>query len=108
MRARVFSMKRTALRPSRTPIPRMSAKRRAALPARRAFTATLPRDCEIRSESCWGRATSWHEKIKRSHGGVIVPGPKADAQGQVFFASCSPCQTAVEDYPAWARERGFA
>lgn len=101
-------LRKSPLRRSSVPIPRQSAKRRAAMPARRAFNKTLPRDCQIRSENCWGRASSWHEKVKRSHGGAIVPGPTADAQGQVFFASCSPCQTWVEDHPNLAKERGFA
>ena len=58
------------------------------------------------AESC--QAEGVHEVIKRSHGGAIVPGEKATAQGQRFIAACHRDNQRVEDHPAWARERGFA
>ena len=80
--------------------------------ARRAFVATLLASrpaCEIAWDSrCRGRSESVHEVVKRSHGGAIVPGAKADAQGQRFVAACLPCNGAVEDAPAEARKRGWA
>ena len=93
-------MKRSRINP-------VSPKRAAAMVERRAFNKTLPRDCQIKSKVCWGAASSWHEAIKRSHSGAIVPGEKATAQGQVFWASCSPCQTFIEDNPRWGVEHGF-
>ncbi len=96
-------MKRVAIR-------RVSAKRAALMPARRAFVAEFLEAnpaCQIRGPDCTGRAESVHEVIKRSHQGAIVPGEKATAQGQVFMAACHVDNGYVEDHPAWARERGF-
>jgi len=36
-----------------------------------------------------------HEALRRSAGGEIVPGPKADAQGQKFWAICRDCHETV-------------
>ena len=95
----------TALRPR-------SRKTARASVGRRAFVATTLADrprCEIRwDDRCRGRSESVHEVVKRSHGGAIVPGPRAEAQGQRFVASCLPCNGAVEDAPAEARRRGWA
>ena len=112
-------MKRTPLRRttglsrSTTPI-RKRSKRVAALyreqriPLVRRLLAERPA-CEIAWDAnCRGRSESVHEVIKRSHGGAIVPGPKAEAQGQRFVAACLPCNGAVEDHPAEARSRGWA
>lgn len=72
------------------------------------FLAERPR-CEIRWDAnCRGRSESVHEVVKRSHGGEILPGPKADAQGQRFVAACLPCNGAIEDHPAEARARGWS
>ena len=112
-------MKRTALRRvtglsrSTTRIRPRSRKtaalyREVRVPLVRRLLAERPR-CEIRwDERCRGRSESVHEVIKRSHGGAIVPGPKAEAQGQRFVAACIPCNGAVEDHPAEARRRGWA
>ena len=95
----------TALRPR-------SRKQARAYVDRRAFVAATLADrprCEIRwDERCRGHSESVHEVVKRSHGGAIVPGPRAEAQGQRFVASCLPCNGAVEDAPAEARRRGWA
>ena len=96
----------TALRPR-------SRKMAAAYMDRRAFVAETLADrprCEIRwDERCRGRSEGVHEiTVKRSHGGAIVPGPKAEAQGQRWAAACHPCNGAIEDAPAEARRRGWA
>ena len=95
----------TALRPR-------SRKMTRAYVGRRAFVAATlaerPR-CEIAwDERCRERSESVHEVVKRSHGGALVPGPRAEAQGQRFVAACLPCNGAVEDHPAGARRRGWA
>ena len=102
---------RTALAKPRKAIRVRSARMEAAYAGptgRRAFNRTLPPECAINSPVCWGGARTWHEVIKRSHGGAIVPGEKATAQGQRFVAACHPCNGYLEDHPAWAREKGFA
>lgn len=100
-------MKRTPLARSRKPIRRVSAKRAALIPERQAFNRTLPEKCQIMSPVCGIRATCWHEAIKRSANGAIVPGDKATAQGQVFWASCVPCNGYLEDHPRWGVDHGF-
>lgn len=93
------------LRPRSKATARVYVQRRAFV---REFLTENPR-CEIAwDERCRGWAESVHEVVKRSHGGAIIPGPKADAQGQRFMAACHPCNGAVEDYPAEARRRGWA
>ena len=78
-------------------------------PARRRFVREFlaGRECEARDLGCFGPMTV-HEVVKRSHGGAIVPGAKADAQGQVFMALCAGHNGWVEDHPAEARRRGLA
>ena len=112
-------MKRTALRRTtrlkqgqgtrkrRKPIKRVSEKRKPLIEKRREFNQTLPELCAIKSPVCWGKAQSWHEAIKRSAGGEIVPSLKALKQGQQFFAACHVCNDWIEQHPAWAEERGF-
>lgn len=110
-------VKRTALRRS-TPLARksrlrpVSRKRARVQRERRAFVSEVLAEgplCEIRWDAnCRGRADGVHEVVKRSHGGALVPGAKAEAQGQRFVAACHYCNGAVEDHPAEARERGWA
>ena len=100
---------------SRSPPPMRKRSRKTAalyrderVPLVRRLLAERPA-CEIAWDAnCRGRSESVHEVIKRSHGGAIVPGPKAEAQGQRFVAACIPCNGAVEDHPAEARRRGWA
>jgi len=111
-------MRKTALRRvtglsrSTTRLRARSRKTTALYVGRRAFVAETLRErprCEIVWDAnCRGRSESVHEVVKRSHGGALVPGPKADAQGQRFVAACLPCNGAVEDAPAEARRRGWA
>lgn len=65
-------------------------------------------NCEVKwNAQCQQRSVDVHEVINRSQGGAIVPGPKADAQGQRFVATCRPCHTEITDHPAEARRRGW-
>ena len=99
-------MKRTPLTrstPLRSTTPMRKRSKRMAkvyreqrVPLVRRLLAERPA-CEIAWDAnCRGRSESVHEVIKRSHGGAIVPGPKAEAQGQRFVAACLPCNGAVE------------
>lgn len=99
-------LRRTSrLRPRSKATEQLYVQRRAFV---REFLTENPR-CQIAWDGrCRGRAEGVHEVVKRSHGGAIIPGPKADAQGQRFMAACHPCNQAVEDVPAEARRRGFA
>ena len=119
-------MKRTALKRGRaplprhvglrntTPIPQVSRKRRKALNGEggyiafsKALRAAYPR-CQIEWPLyCTGASEGVHHVIKRSAGGALKPGDLADEQGQVFLASCNPCNRAVEDNPIDARLRGL-
>lgn len=86
-----------------------SRKYAAAMVQRRKFVAEfLPgRECEARDlGGCFGVMTV-HERIKRSHLGAVIPGAKADAQGQSFHALCAHHNGWVEDHPAEARSRGW-
>lgn len=94
----------------RTPLRRRSRKQDALMRERRAFVAEFlqGKRCELTGHSpCFGVMTV-HEVVKRSHGGAIVPGAKADAQGQRFMALCVAHNGYVEDHPAEAKERGWA
>lgn len=92
-------MKRTPLKRSttsmkRSPLKRVSKARAKITPARTAFTKQMREErpyCEIKLEGCIGQPIFPHEAIRRSAGGAIVPGEKADAQGQVFWAACNFC-----------------
>ena len=94
----------------RTPLRRKRGRETEAT-ERRSFVAEfLPgKPCELAAVfgGCFGRMTV-HERIKRSHGGAIVPGAKAEAQGQSFHALCVGHNDWVEDHPAEARRRGLA
>jgi len=61
---------------------------------RRAFVARFlseHRLCQAKRPKCTRYSRDVHEKIPRSHGGAILPGPVASAQRQVFFAVCRGC-----------------
>ena len=99
---------------SRSPIRKVSGKRAAAYAGptgRRAFVSMFLRlnpECEAKLLGrCTIKATDVHESISRGRTGAIVPGEKADAQGQVFIPACNPCNRYVEDHPVWARSHGF-
>ena len=65
--------------------------------------------CQIGWDSvCTGQPDGIHHVIKRSAGGALFPSEAADKQGQVFMVACNPCNTAVEDHPKEARERGLS
>ena len=68
------------------------------------------RQCEGRRVipgECFGAMTV-HEAIRRSALGEIIPGPKADAQGQRFHALCAGHHDYVTTHSAWAKRLGFS
>lgn len=87
-----------------------SKKRSRLMVARAAFVAeflAVHSRCQARFAGCWGRATTVNEYIRRSHLGAIVPGEKADAQGQRWHALCTPCHDFLTVHPAFARADGW-
>lgn len=64
-------------------------------------------ECQLGAPGCTKIANEVHHVLKLSHGGAMVPGAKADRQGQRFMASCRYCNRYVEDYPAEALKRGW-
>lgn len=115
-------MKKSALKPSTYRLKKVAIRRRskktealyAGKGGRRAFVKAYlskHRLCQI-AKLCSDRpfigdAVDVHEKISRSAMGAIVPGVKADMQGQVFFAVCRECHSHIHSHPKWAKERGF-
>ncbi len=92
---------------------RSVSKKRARLNRQRAQATKAAREvdntCHIKSPVCTGYFDAFHEVIKCSANGAIVPGSeKAKAQGQVFIRSCNPCNGYIEDNVAWAKENGYA
>jgi hypothetical protein len=90
---------------------RRSPKQARLYVERRAFVNAFLRGkaCEaigVAPGQCFGELTV-NEVLRRSAGGAIVPGPKADAQQQVFQALCVGHHSYVTDHPKWARENGF-
>ena len=63
--------------------------------------------CELESKVCEKRPDGIHHVIKLSQGGARIPGPLAEAQGQIFKVSCNPCNWYVEADRQWAVEHGF-
>ena len=108
---------RTPLTASRKPIPFQSAKRKAAAPERRAFVAEFLAEhpmCQITFPDVWrcpNPSVDVHESLRRSAGGAIVPGEKATAQGQTFWAVCRECHEMLTNPDKWekviALERGW-
>ena len=92
----------------RTGIPRQSAKRKRLSVERRAFVQEFlgeHRLCQV----CRRRGSrDVHESLRRSAGGAIVPGPKADAQGQTFIAVCRGCHEMLTNPTAEERDRALA
>lgn len=78
---------------------------------RRPFVAKLLKErpyCEAALDGCWVKSTEVHETLARSATGAIIPGDKADVQGQVFRALCHMCHRFITDHPKWAKENGWA
>ena len=109
LKRRVFGLKRVGIR-------KRSKKREQAYSGpdgRRVFVSAYLEEhpwCEIR-HTCWrgkgSDSVDVHEKIPRSAMGAIVPGEKADEQGQVFFAVCRECHDYIHLHPKWAKEQGW-
>lgn len=117
-----MSLRRSPLAPSQTPlrrargIPRQSPKRERLSVQRRTFVREFLAEhpvcmVEIEVRDCYNPSVEVHESLRRSAGGEIIPGPKADAQGQTFWAVCRPCHRALTNpigrQLEWAMEQGY-
>lgn len=109
---------RTPLRPGTTPLKRTPLKARskkreaeyAGPNGRRAFVAAFLEanpNCMIDWQNCTGGAVDVHETIPRGIGGAIVPGDKADRQGQIFVSTCRRCHGQLDLEPKRARHEGW-
>lgn len=94
--------RRAALHASR--LRSVSVKRAAVNRGTRAGLNAALKDtvtpCAVRFDGCTGRATSWHERRKRSAGGSIVDPAN-------LVAACIHCNDAIEDHPTQARAAGW-
>jgi hypothetical protein len=110
--------RRTPLKRSTTPLARKPLRRRSKMmeaayagkDGRRAFVAKMLADvgyCEVRWSNCTGLSVDVHEWMARGIGGAIVPGDKADRQGQRFVAICRRCHGDLDLQPARARAEGW-
>ena len=110
---RVGTKRRTPLRRSntplsRSPIPRQSPQRKRLSVKRRAFVAQFLADHRL-CQVCRRRGSrDVHESLRRSAGGAIIPGPKADRQGQTFWAVCRTCHDMLTSPTAEERELALA
>ena len=87
----------------RTPLARMSQKRRAALPSYRAAKAALPDRCEAKIAGvCTGMYIAPHHWWPLGTGGPLLPGPT-----QILYTLCQNCHAHVHDHTPWARENGW-
>lgn len=97
-------------RDGNTSIRRRSPRKRTLYDERRDFVrrelARRPR-CEVGYEGCTGQSQDVHEVIARGRGGAIIPGLKADAQGQRWLSICRQCHEIVTIDSARARRDGF-
>ena len=90
----------------------ISRKTAAAKNERRAFVAEfLARHptCAVcpALRATWRSSVDVHETLRRSAGGAIVPGPKADAQGQEFLAVCRDCHDRLTNPVGEFREQAI-
>lgn len=97
-------MKPSCIRP-------VSRKRETENAERRVFVAEFLAKhpvCQIQHLDCRGQTVDVHEALARSAGGAIVPGPKADRQGQVFWGCCRMCHDDLTNATGEFRERALA
>ncbi len=83
-----------------TPLRQVSKKRAVLNVKRRKFVKEFLEEnpeCEAKLPGCTYYATDVHESILRAHQGAIIPGEKADAQGQTFHALCRTDHSAITD-----------
>lgn len=108
-------MKRTPLKPStyrlkKVAIRRRSKKTEALYVTRRAFVKAFIEAnpfCAVMWEDCTILTQDVHEWWSRGAGGAIVPGPKADIQGQRFIPICRRCHGELDLQPDRAKEQGW-
>ena len=108
--------RRTPLARSTTPLARKPLRRRSKkmqtlyTDERIPFVKRLLKErptCEVQWQDCTEASVDVHEYIARGIGGAIVPGDKADRQGQRFVAICRRCHGDLDlDLPR-AREEGW-
>lgn len=109
-------MKRTALKPSTYELPRKPIRRRSKstaavyrrerIPFVKAFIKANPW-CKVKWEGCTIWTQDVHEWWSRGTGGAILPGPKADIQGQRFIPVCRHCHGELDLQPERAKEKGW-
>ena len=110
--------RKTGLKRSTTPLKRSAIRKRSkrmealysGSGGRRAFVSVFLADnprCQIRWENCTEGSVDVHEWHTRGTGGAIIPGDKADRQGQKFFAVCRRCHTQIDEEPRRAKEEGW-
>ena len=88
----------------RQPLRRMSKKRRAELPSRKACCEAVRKRaggrCEARLVGCWGEGADCHEIVPRNQGGSI-----ADPENVMLL--CRPCHDFTIQHPNEARKLGM-
>lgn len=100
------SLRRTSWERARQPLARVSKRRAGEAKKRTAINKSVLEAadgrCQIQAPGCWRTATQVHEVYKRSR----FPGSQVDDTPKV--ACCGPCNSYVEDYPAWAEAHGWS
>lgn len=111
--ARRTPLKRSTTPLKRSPIRKRSRKTEALYAGKdgrrkfvRLFLETHPL-CEVGWEGCTTLSNDVHEWWRRGAGGAIVPGEKADRQGQRFVAVCRACHGELGLQPARAKREGW-
>jgi hypothetical protein len=77
---------------------------------RRMFVSVFLADnpyCEVKWEDCQQGSRDVHEVIPRGIGGAILPGEKADRQGQRFVAICRRCHGDLDLQKGRAKAEGW-
>lgn len=89
----------------RTPLRRMSKKRKAQIPLRKkVIEEVMDRDrglCQAALPGlCRVQASDVHEILTRARGGSILDPDNC-------IALCRPCHSWITDHPGWSRDHGF-
>ena len=113
MPLRRVALKRRRRPLTRHPINRQSAKRKKAYAGKdgriafRAMFIEANPHCMVAWEGCTAWTQDVHEWWSRGTGGAIVPGPKAERQGQRFIPICRRCHGELDLQPDRAKEQGW-
>ena len=89
----------------RSPIAKMSKKRKAQIPQRKkVIEFVMDRDggwCQAALPGiCRVQATDVHEILTRARGGSILDPDNC-------LSLCRPCHSWITDHPGWSRDHGF-